>query len=78
MRTIRELIKFILEPFTGILGGRTAGPWGHAPILREAEGIVDSHCSWRLELLEEADAAVTRGALRAAYHRYEREQGEDQ
>ena len=46
-------------------------------VLREAEAIVDAACSWKWDLLREAEARMTHGALQAAVLKYHEEEGDE-
>jgi hypothetical protein len=66
MRTILHLLKIIIVP----------PEYRRQDIVQEAAAIVDAHCSWKWDLLQEADARVTHGALQRAIQEYHEEGGD--
>jgi hypothetical protein len=46
-------------------------------VVQAAREILDAHCTWKFELLQEADARVTHGALQRAIREYH-EEGDDE
>jgi hypothetical protein len=67
VRRLLHLLKIIIVP----------PEYRRQDIVQEAAAIVDAHCSWKWDLLQEADARVTHGALQRAIEEYHRE-GDDE